>query len=143
MPIQLRTSIDDRNSYTGDPVQGVLLHSVKLARFGEVIPKGALVDGIITQLEFYPNPEPHYLLGVLFNQIVDGNVAFAMRATHVMPPDGSLLSPQFRGRGSRGGIMLPQSLPGRDSMLEMGHHFHLNTGYKSEWVTRSVDSTTH
>ena len=141
MSVQLRTSIDDRNSYTGDPVEGVLLHPVKLAHSDEAIPKGALVKGIITQLEYFPNPEPHHLLSVLFNQVIDGTVIYPTRATHLAPPETSLLSPQFRGRGSRGSLIASQPLPGHDEMLEIGRHFQLNAGYKSEWVTRSVEPT--
>jgi hypothetical protein len=125
--IQLRTPINDLDSYTGDPVEGVLLRRIKLEHSGKIIPKGAVVKGIISELEFYRNPGPYYLLDVLFNKIVDGDVTYTMQATHLLTPGDPREPGQFYGFSD---------LPRPASLMERGSHFHLNAGYRSEWITR-------
>lgn len=138
LSIQLRTPINDQDSYTGDPAEGVLLHNIKLSHSREVIPKGAVVTGFITQLEFYRFPSPYYLLDILFNKVVDRNVTYTMRATHVLSPGEPLQLPQFRGRGSRGFSLSQVSRSTAAPLQEMGSHFRLNSGYTSEWITAIV-----
>ena len=140
--VQLRTPIDDRDSYTGDPVEGVLLHDMKLRHARDVIPKGSLVRGIITQLEFHRGENPYYLLDISFNQIVEGNITYTMRATHLSTPGDAVFSPQLGGRRGRGLVASQSSMAGPTPapLQEMGSHFHLNSGYTSEWTTTRVKS---
>ncbi|HEX4232619.1 MAG TPA: hypothetical protein VHZ07_28420 [Bryobacteraceae bacterium] len=127
--VRLNTPISDRDSYTGDPVEGVLLRRIKLEHSGGTISKGAAVKGIISELEFYREPSPHYFLDILFNKIIDGNVTYPMRAT-LYADDPSQL---FRRYGFT--PRLHQSSLARD-----GRHFYLNKGYRSEWFTQPVES---
>jgi hypothetical protein len=129
IPVRLSTSIGDRDSYTGDPVEGVLLRRIKLEHSGGIISKGAVVKGIISELEFYREPHPHYFLDILFNKIIDGNVTYTMRATLY---DGD----PFQLSRSYG--FTPRPHPA--ALAKDGRHFHLNKGYRSEWFTQSVES---
>jgi hypothetical protein len=138
IPIELSTPIDSRTSYTGDPIEGIVTRAIKLDRSGEVIPKGALVSGLITQLEFHRNPGTYYLLDVLFNKIIDGNVIYTMQATHLSTPGDVVTQGQFRGRGNRGIVVREKPLTPA-ALLETGSRFHLNSGYKAEWRTKQVE----
>ncbi|HWF46325.1 MAG TPA: hypothetical protein VG168_04920 [Bryobacteraceae bacterium] len=130
IPVRLLTPINDRDSYTGDPVEGVLLRRIKLEHSGKIIPKGAVVRGIITQLEFYREPNLHYLLDIVFNKIIDGNVTYPMRAT---------LDNGGPSRFSRLYGFTPRPDPA--ALVKSGRHFHVNSGYKSEWFTISAEPT--
>ncbi|MGC2658506.1 MAG: hypothetical protein WA324_11165 [Bryobacteraceae bacterium] len=131
LSIALRTPINDQDSYTGDPVQGLLTRAVKLNKSEGVISKGALVSGIIKQLQFYPKPHPHYLVDVLFTKIVDGKAAYTTRAIHLATA-GDAVRPYVSHSSAR---------ISTDPLDLHGKHFELKAGYKSEWITTTVKPT--
>ncbi|MBV9157339.1 MAG: hypothetical protein JO097_13830 [Acidobacteriaceae bacterium] len=80
--IALRTPIDEKTAYTGDPVEGVLLESVKVSGDKTTIPKGASLKGLITRLEDRYEPERHYYIKIEFDRLSFGNAAFLLHAVH-------------------------------------------------------------
>lgn len=79
----LKTPINDETSYTGDPVEGILLHPVRVKN-GTIIPKNSVVRGVITLLENFDQPKHFYLLSIQFARLVSGHTTFLFRATPVV-----------------------------------------------------------
>ncbi|HTU45667.1 MAG TPA: hypothetical protein VMF91_11430 [Bryobacteraceae bacterium] len=77
--IALKTPIDNEASYTGDPVEGILLHSVR-TKDGAIIPKNSIVSGVITLFEDFDQPKHYYLLSIQFERLTFGRRVFLFRA---------------------------------------------------------------
>jgi hypothetical protein len=80
LPIELRTPINDNVAYVGDRVEGVLAGRVKMPANHIVLPKGAVLEGLITKLEHHYTPEPFLLLSVKFNRVNFGTTSFLLNA---------------------------------------------------------------
>lgn len=104
--VRLRTPVDDRTSYVGDRVEGVLVNAVKLPGSERELPKGAVLTGIITGLAQYYYPDKYQQFSARFNRVSFGADSFRLNAT--------LKSPFVVGYDS---------------------HFHLNRGFSAQWVT--------
>lgn len=78
--ITLGAAVDSRTAYVGDPVHGVLLHAVKLPGTATVLPKGAVLDGIITKLEDHQGSVPFQLFSINFKRLSFGDTSFVLNA---------------------------------------------------------------
>ncbi len=68
--------VDDRTSFTGDPVEGVLLDPVLVPGTDTVLPKNAVLDGVITRLEHHYQPWNHYLVDIQFEHLTYAKHSF-------------------------------------------------------------------
>lgn len=80
LKIRLLTPISGEHSSAGDPVRGKLLRRIVIGRRGRQIPRGAILDGVITRLEQSYEPSIYYLLDIEFNSMRSGNRTFILRA---------------------------------------------------------------
>lgn len=133
--IGLRTPIDDHTSYTGDRVEGVLLHPLHLPNTNTTIPKGAVLHGVITLLEFHEEPWKYYMISVQFERLDDGPDSFQLRASPITSRN------TFDQLGSvyRGG--LPRFIAdqcARGVFAVRSPHVHLDKHFSAEWITRKV-----
>ncbi len=83
LKIGLRTPIDDRTSYTGDAVQGTLLSSVSVPGTDLILPRGALLSGLILQLEHHFQPWQYSLISIQFDRVTFGRKTFLLKALPV------------------------------------------------------------
>lgn len=130
--IGLETPVSDRTAYTGDPVEGVLLSAAKVKNTEEVIPKGAAVQGVISLLEAFDEPERHYLLNIQFERLVSGRTTFVFRAS---PQTSKLqqakLIPIY-------GNLVPitiQNLVEDGALVIRSRHFELGRRFADYWIT--------
>ncbi|MGA8028158.1 MAG: hypothetical protein WB992_13525, partial [Bryobacteraceae bacterium] len=131
--VGLRTPIDEKKAYTGDPVEGVLLDPVVIPGSGKAIPKGASLSGIITKLEERYEPEKHYAVRIEFQRLAFGNRAFLLRASHK----------PSRKEGDKLYFLYGEPLPAviteqleEGTMIFDARHFRLGQRFSAEWETR-------
>ncbi len=74
----INTPINNRDSYTGDPVEATLVKPFKVKDSQVAFTRGAKLTGVITQLEFFYEPVPHYLLNIRLDRISDSHRSFRM-----------------------------------------------------------------
>ena len=132
--VALRTPVNDQTAYTGDPIDGVLLDSVKITGTEKTIPKNAVLHGIISKLECYSDPRKHYLVSIQFERVTSGNNTYALRA---LPKQSRKEVTKLSGMY---GWPLPNKLADdfRNGLfVEMSSHFHLDSHFSAEWETRS------
>ncbi len=130
--IGLRTPVDDRTSYTGDPVEGVLLAPVHVPGTNTVIPKNAVLHGIITELEFHNEPWKHRLVNIEFNRITYGKNSFLLKCLpKTTKKDIQKLVDIY-------GWPLPHSMADKYQkgvFVITSSHVHLDAHFSGEWVT--------
>lgn len=136
--ISLRGAIDGESSYTGDAIQGVLLHPLRIKGSGIDVPKGAVADGIITMLEEREAPAHHFLVSIEFNRLSYGGTTVLFRATPVVSKVavgklvqiyGMPLPPPIRER-YREGVLVFTS-----------RELHLDERFSTDWITQEPDGT--
>jgi hypothetical protein len=130
--VALREPIDDRVSYTGDPVEGVLLNPVPIAGMKQIIPKNALLHGIITKLEYHEKPWKHHLVSIQFDRVIYGGASYALRATpKTRKKDIQNLIDIYGGRLP---FMISEDTE-KGVFVITSSHVHLDSHFSSEWVT--------
>ncbi len=132
--VRLRTPVDDRTSFTGDPVEGELADSLKVKGSNITIPKGAALSGVITRLEFYPEPFNHYLMSIRFGRLTFGPNSFLLDAVpKSSSADRSALLSVYGGH-------IPSYL---QEDLENGlfvwesRHLHKDQHFVADWRTKA------
>jgi hypothetical protein len=133
--IGLETSIDNETSYTGDSIQGVLLHPLTIKGTRTEIPKGAVAGGVITLLEERDAPQHYFLLSIEFNRLVAGNTTVLFRATPVVSKVAAGKLVEIYGR--------PLPGPIRERYREgvfvfASRHLRLDSRFSSEWITNDL-----
>jgi hypothetical protein len=137
--VRLRTPIDDRTSFTGDPVEGSLIDSVKVKGSGITIPKDAALYSVITRLEFYAEPFKHCLASIRFQRLTFGPNSFLLDAApRSSNADRKWLAEAYQGR-------IPFNIA---ADLENGlfvwtsSHFHKDQHFAADWKTKApaIDS---
>jgi hypothetical protein len=130
--IALRSDIDDRKSYAGDPVEGVLLKAVKTGSTGVEIPANASLHGVIAQLESRSIPAKSYYVKIEFERLQFADKSYSLRGWH--QPYGD----EARGLYFLFGPRLPpfavEELQ-QGTMIFEGRHFHLRRGFIGTWKT--------
>ena len=80
--VRLLTPITENTAFTGDRVEGVLLEPVRLSRNAtKVIPKGAVLGGIITLLEKREEPYRHFLYSIEFDHLTFADKSMRLKAS--------------------------------------------------------------
>ncbi len=133
LPVRLQTPVDDRKSYTGDPVEGVLLEAVHVPGTGTTIPKDAILHGVIARLEHRYAPWKHYLVSIEFERLKYGNTSFRLAAwPKTTQKTRDLLSDIYGGR-------VPADLTAdaqQGTLALESAHVHLDNRFSAEWTTR-------
>jgi hypothetical protein len=132
--VRLRTPLDDRLSFTGDPVEGSLVNSVKVKGSDIVIPKDAILSGVITKLTFYNQPYKYYLVSIRFYRLTFGPNSFVFDAAPIpSAADTRALAniygghiPPYLGEELKEGVFV------RDS-----GHIHIDQHFVADWRTKS------
>lgn len=129
LQVQLQTPSDDRTSYVGDPVQGTLLQPIKIPGLATLIPRGALLDGIITKLEDHYLPADFRLFSVHFDSIHFGQTSFRLNASpRTSTHDRKLL------RNIYGSHIIADVEQGRNEFVLLSH-LRPNRRFAGEWIT--------
>ena len=132
MRVELKTPVSDKSSYTGDAVDGVLLDPIPVPGSGEKIPKGAILHGVITELEFRYEPWKHYLVRIEFERVTFGSNSLRLRAVPrsskksaqaLWDVYGYPLPPYARAEYDAGIFAFASS------------HFHVDPHFIAEWRT--------
>ena len=79
--VRLQTLIDNHTSYVGDAVEGVLIKSFKVPGTELWVPEGAVLHGILTQLESHYIVNKYQLFSVQFNSMSFQDTSFLLNAS--------------------------------------------------------------
>lgn len=132
LQIGLITEINDETAYAGDPVQGVLLKPVRIPGTSQILPKKAVLQGVITRFAAYYQPEPQYDLRIEFRHLTAKNKSYRLHALHV--PTGS-------DRYGAYATLVPESILNsiRDgSIFIHSKHVRIRKGFSDTWKTVSA-----
>jgi hypothetical protein len=103
MHVRLLTPIDDRNSFTGDAVEGVLLQPLVLDRARITVPKGAIVSGVLSRFELRYQPTREYIVAIHWDRLTSGPNTYLLNANAVRQyPNGRRFGPGYSGRSEAG-----------------------------------------
>lgn len=138
--VRLRTPVDGRTSFMGDPVEGSLTDSVRVKSLGITIPKDAVLYGLITKLETYEEPFRHSLVSVHFERLAFGPNSFLLDAMPVSSSEDWKWLTEAYGRN------IPPSIVAalKDGLFVWASsHFHKDQHFTADWKTRApaVNST--
>jgi hypothetical protein len=135
--IALKTPIDGETSYTGDPVEGILLNQVRVDNGRTMIPKNSIVDGVVTLFENFDQPKRYYLLSIEFERLTSGHRTFVLRATPAV-------SKQQAGKLNDiyGGPWPADIQDAYDDgvFVFRSPRIHLDQGFAANWITQTIAS---
>ena len=120
--IKLTTPIDDRTSFTGDPVEGVV----------EGPWRNATVRGVITELATRNDPLVHYYLKIEFERMTADGQVYSFRALH--KPTGKEPTKLYFLFGAH----LPEDVSReirQGTIVVYAKHLRLKPGFTDNWVT--------
>jgi len=101
--VRLLTPVDDHHSFTGDPVEGVLLEPLVLKNRRIAIPKGAIVSGVLSRMEFRYQPIHEYIVAIHWDRLTSGPNTYLLNANAVRQyPNGRRFGPGYSGRSETG-----------------------------------------
>jgi hypothetical protein len=125
--VRLTTPIDDKTSFTGDPVEGVLVEPVAID-----VPANAAVRGVITEFSTHYDPAVHYYLRIEFERLTAGGQVYSLRALH--KPKGNEGDKLFFLFGDNLPENIKQELR-RGAMIFDAKHVRLDRGFTGDWET--------
>lgn len=100
--VRLSTPIDDHNSFTGDPVQGVLLNPVRIKDLKVNVPKGAVLSGVVSRMELRYQPNRYYVVAIRWDRMTWGQNSLLLTANpRRLYPQGRRFGPGYFGRSSQ------------------------------------------
>jgi hypothetical protein len=120
--IKLTTPIDDRTSFTGDRVEGVV----------EGPWRNATVRGLITELATRTDPAVHYYVKIEFEQLTADGEVYSLRALH--KPTGKEAAKLYFLFGAH----LPEDVSKeirQGTIVLYAKHLRLKPGFTDNWVT--------
>jgi hypothetical protein len=133
--IGLRTPVDDTTSFTGDPVEGALLDSIKVR--GVRIPKNAVVNGVVTMLENFDQPVQHRLIRIDFGRLTFAHTAFVF---HAAPQPSKLEAKKLTDIYGSPWPYNIQELYDSGVFVFRSNHVHLDEQFSANWVTQASDA---
>jgi hypothetical protein len=133
--IRLRTPVDGRLSYAGDPVEGDLLAAVTPGKHAEIIPRGATLHGVITRLEDHYKPWSHYFLGIQFESMRSGDRTFILRAQP--KPSPGQIEDLYWIYGPQVSASLIDDVK-RGLFVFASRRLYLGKRFSAEWVTEPL-----
>lgn len=130
--VRLNTPLDDKTTFAGDPVEGVLLDAVHVKSAGVTIPRGAILQGVVSKMELHYRPSRYYDVSVRFDQLTFGQNSFLLDASPKLYfPQGRRLTPSYLSR-------LPIQRDGENhtgSFVWPSNHFHTDQHFSAYWET--------
>jgi hypothetical protein len=127
--------IDDENSFIGDPVQATLAEPVSIPTKKQVIPKGARLHGIISELERHSEGANCWLFAVRFDRIESGQGSYITKAVP-LPAAYRLGIPRFAP--DRLVASAEAEAARRGFWLMDGTHFKLPKHFTRYWRTEPI-----
>lgn len=130
--VELVSPIDEKTAYTGDPVQGNVLAPVQDKQGATLIPKDAVLRGVITQLQRFYQPESLGVLQLQFNEVTFDHRTFRLKAVHdATSKDAGQRAAIFDGSISE--AEQQEIDPG--AILFRSSHLRLANGFRGQWRT--------
>lgn len=130
--IALRSPITEETSFTGDPVQGVLLNAVNAK--GVQIPKNSPVSGVITTLREFDEPVQFYLVSIEFERLAFGGRTFVFRAR---PEALNLEAKKLSGIYKSVWPSDIQEIYAGGVFVVRSPHVHLDQKFSAYWTTQA------
>ncbi len=94
--MRLGTVITEQKSFTGDPVEGVLLNAVQVKTLKLTVPKGAVLSGVVSRLELLYRPTRHYLVAIHWDRLTWGQNSLLLSANpRRLYPEGRRFGPGY------------------------------------------------
>lgn len=101
MHVRLITPINDGKSFTGDPVQGVLLNSLTVNNPRITIPKGAIISGVLSRMELRYQPKREYVVAIHWDRLTSGQNSYVLNANALRQyPNGRRFGPGYSGNST-------------------------------------------
>lgn len=138
--VALSTAVDDGTAYVGDQVQGTLLQSTKVAGTDTVLPKGAVLAGVVTKLEHHYIPAPFQVVGITFQRLSSQDLSYTLIAR----PETSVAS--WKLLNKMYGSPLPDPIAqeaNRGILVIHSSHVLTKQHFSAKWITAipsSVDA---
>lgn len=131
--VWLSTTIDDQKSFTGDPVQGVLLNSFQAKRLNLTVPKGAAISGVVSRLEFRYQPNHHYVVAIHWDRLSWEHNSLLLNANpRRLYPQGRRFGPAYSGASSE--HMIDE--PGEEAtFIWPSNHFRMDQSFTAYFET--------
>jgi len=132
--VRLSTTLDDRTSLTGDPVQGVLLNSFPVKRLNLTVPKGAVLSGVVSRLELRYQPSRHFLVAIHWDRLTWGQNSLLLNANpRRLYPQGRRFGPAYSGRSSE--QMMMEEAGEEGTFIWPSSHFRMDQTFTSYFET--------
>ncbi len=125
-------SIDDKDSYMGDAVVATLADPLSVPGTKTVIPKGATLHGVISEMEQHTEGLAYWLFAVKFERLVTGEDSYVLNAWPA-PALTSGFGPRFSGARTLNYEAL-QAARQRFWFMD-GSHFKLPRHFTGYWQT--------
>lgn len=136
LSVALRTPVDDIHSFTGDTVEGVLMRPSHAGKLDITLPAGAVVSGVITQLERRYQPVEHYAVRIRLDSISFGGTHYNMAA---IPEESEVMKLKLQSiyGSARAARNFGRDL-GRGMLLYREPHLRLDRSESLEFITEPV-----
>ncbi len=96
--MRLNTPITDQKTFTGDPVEGVLLNSFRVKGLNVTVPKGAIISGVVSKMELRYEPGHRYVVAIHWDRIAFGQNSLLLSANARRSyPQGRRFGPGYSG----------------------------------------------
>jgi hypothetical protein len=128
--VRLTTPLTDQSSFTGDPVEGVLLNSVHVRKLNITVPKGALLAGVVSRMELRYQPTRHYVVAIHWDRLTFG------QNTLLLDANPNPLDSQGRAYGRAYTHATLTDSPGDQSVFVWpAAHFHMDRNFAAYYQT--------
>jgi len=132
LKVRIQSRVDDRISYVGDPVEGFLLNRFKVPGTNTTVPKGAVLNGVITKLEDHYLPENYQLFSVKFTRLSYSGHSFLLSAYPKTSDEDAHALGDIYGWPLPGEI---EKYREAGVFITVASHLHLDRYFSAEWVT--------
>jgi hypothetical protein len=131
----LESAIDDKNSYVGDAVEATLAEPLSVPGTKAVIPKGATLHGVISEMEEHSEALQYWLFGIKFERLNSGQDSYILNAWPL--PAG------YKNVGSKFGsdrvlTEMNAEAAGHGFWFMDGAHFRLPKRFTRYWRTQQL-----
>lgn len=132
----LTGDLTDKDSYVGDAVNATLAEPLTVPGTGKVIPKGAILHGVISQMQQHSESLAYWLFAIKLDRLTDGDDSYVLDAWPLpLHGTGSLFSsgralPEITMRAAQQGLWFFD-----------GSHFRLSKNSTHYWRTQPLAKT--
>jgi hypothetical protein len=134
LPIQIHAPIDSNTTFTGDPVEGILLEPVYDVHGVPILPARTLFQGVITQLDTVYGEKTYSTIRIQFRRAVTADLTYSLRSVY------DLSSKDLRRlRSIYGGMITePAKTDIREgTIVQLSDRLHLAGNFRGRWKTLS------